>query len=276
MSVVESKISRFWLFLANPMVAKINKIEETGENGEVLKRNSIVLKTLFFILLTAIGVGLFFLIDKIVPTQYVVKISGVKVNIIEACIAFGGLFLGLLGTLISFKFVKSASLFGSIYSLMIGYSLVFASNFAGRSYVIPVLIALGITMLIVLVMSILYGLHIININKKFVSIIVTLIVVEGLLALLVYITSLIPATTKYAKLIMENKILVLTLSMIGIVIASLFLLVDYEIINNSIEKQLPKKYEWLCAYALSFSIIELYIKILNFILRFTQKDGAED
>ncbi len=54
------------------------------------------------------------------------------------------------------------------------------------------------------------------------------------------------------------------------IIASLFLLVDFEVINYSIEAKLPKKYEWLSAFALSFSIIEIYIKIVNFILRLSK------
>lgn len=265
MAVVESKVGRFGLFLANPMVAKINKVEESGEPSCTAK--GISLKVIFFLLLTIAGVAIFFATSSMVPTTYMEQVEGYEVNLIEAAIAFGSIFIGLLGTFISFKFVRSSFLFGSIYSLGQGYGLAFLFHIFGYEFVYPGLIALGLTILIVLVMLFLYQAHIVKVEKKFLSCLATLIVVGALLALGVYVMTLIPATKEYADFIINNSIVISIAGAIGIIVATLFLLVDFEVINHSLQSKLPKKYEWLSAFALSFSIIEIYFKIFNFIIQ---------
>lgn len=268
MAVVKSKLGRFSLFLANPMVAKMDKIEESGEPS--CTTASIVRKTLFFLLLTIVGIAIFFLTSSMVPDSYI-NAEGYDVNVYEAAIACGSLLLGAIGTVFCFKFVKASFLFGSIYSLGQGYAVAFLCHIFGSEVAYPCFIALGITMLIVIVMLLLYRLHLVKIDHKFVSVLLTLIVVGLLLALGLFVMNQIPETQEYAKFIMDNGVLVSCLGATGIIVASLFLLIDFEVINHSVESKLPKKYEWLGAFALSFSIIELYLKILNFVLQAAQK-----
>ncbi len=265
MAVVESKVGRLGLFLANPMVSKMDKVEESGEPSCTVK--GISLKTIFLLLLTVVGVVTFFATSSMVPTTYMEKIEGYDINLIETGIAFGCIFIGLIGTFISFKFVKSSFLFGSIYSFGQGYALSFLFHIFGYEYVYPGLIALGLTMLIVLVMLFLYQTHIVKVEKKFVSCLATLVVVGVILALGVYVMNQIPATKEYATFIINNSGVITAAGAIGIIVATLFLLVDFEVINHSIQSRLPKKYEWLGAFALSFSIIEVYLKIFNFIIQ---------
>ena len=129
MAVVDSKLGRFSLFLANPMVAKINKVNESGEPSCQA--------------------------SSMVPDSYI-NVEGFNVNLTEVIIAGATVFLGIIGTFISFKFVKSAFFFGTIYSLGQGYAVAFACHLFGLEYVYPCLIALALTILIVLVMLILY------------------------------------------------------------------------------------------------------------------------
>lgn len=265
MAVVKSKIGKFGLFLANPMVAKMDKVSESGDPSCTAK--GIILKTIFFLVLTIVGVSVFFATSSMVPTTYIENIDGYEINLIEAGIAFGSILLGLIGTIISFKFVRSSFFFGSIYSLGQGYGLSFLFHIFGYQYVYPCLIALGLTILIVLVMLFLYNIHLVKVEKKFVSCLTTLIVVGAILALGVFIMNNIPATKEYATFIIDNGIIIGIAGAVGIIIATLFLLVDFEVINHSIQSRLPKKYEWLSAFALSFSIIEVYFKIFNFIAR---------
>lgn len=265
MAVTNSKLGRFGLFLANPMVAKMDKVEESGEPSATV--GGIAGKTVFFLLLTLVGVTLFFVTNGFVSTEYVETIEGYSVNLIEAGIAFGSLFLGIIGTFICFKFVRASFLFGSIYSLSQGYSLALLFHIFGSDYIFPGLLVLGITVLLVLSMLLLYRLHLVSVTKKFVSVLVTLIFVGILLALGVYVMEMFPATKTYADFIINNKAIVIGCAAFGIVVATLFLLVDFEVIDHSVEAHLPKKYEWLGAFALSFSIIELYLKIFNFLFQ---------
>lgn len=120
-------------------------------------------------------------------------------------------------------------------------------------------------------MLFLYHHKIINFNKKAISAIITLFVVDLVLGLIFYIFSFVPASKEYMDFMMNNLALVIIVESIGIVFATLLLLVDFTVIDHCINDKLPKKYEWLGAYALSFSIIELYLKILNLILLLFQK-----
>lgn len=270
--VVNSKVGRFGLFLANPMVAKVDKVNESGEPS--CQVGSIVRKTLFLLLLTIVGVAVFFLTSSMVPESYI-EAEGYDINVYEAAIACGALFLGAIGTWLYFKFVRSAALFGSIYSFGQGYAVAFLCHILVAQYVYPCLITLGLTILIVIAMLLLYQLHLVRIDRKFVSVLLTLICVGLLLALGVYVMNMIPATKEYAKYIMDNSAIVIGAAAVGIVVASLFLLVDFEVINHSVETKLPKKYEWLSSYALSFSIIEIYLKVLNFIIQLASNKNKE-
>ena len=265
MAVVEGKVGRIGLFLANPMVAKINKVEESGEPSCTV--GGISAKTIFFLLLTIVGAVLFFATSSMVPTTYMENVEGYEVNLIEAGIAFASILIGMLGMFISFKFVRTSLFFGSIYSLGQGYGLSFLFHLFGYELVYPCLVALGLTILIVFVMLFLYQAHIVKVEKKFASCLATLVVVGAILALGVLLMNQIPATKEYATFIMNNSGIITVAGAVGIVIATLFLLVDFEVINHSIENKLPKKYEWLSAFALSFSIIEIYFKIFNFMVQ---------
>lgn len=73
------------------------------------------------------------------------------------------------------------------------------------------------------------------------SVVATVIAVGLILALGVFIMNNIDATKEYAKYIIDNSAIVIVASVVGIKIATLLLLIDFEIINHSIESKLPKK-----------------------------------
>ncbi len=268
MAVVNSKVGRLGLFLANPMVAKIDKVKESGEPSSTAK--GITKKTIFFLLLTVVGVLIYLLAHPYMSTAYTEMVEGYEVNLIEAGIAFGSLILGLLGTFICFKFVRSAFFFGSLYSFAQGYFLTFLFHALGEDFLFPCLVALSLTLLLVFTMLILYRLKWVRIDKKFSSCIATLVVVGVLLTIIVAILNAIPQTKEYVQFIVDNTVAITISGIVGIIFATLLLLVDFSVIDYSLQEKLPKKYEWLSAFALSFSVIELYLKILNFVLRFLQ------
>ncbi len=265
MAVAKSKVGRFGLFLANPMVAKIDKVEEKG--APPCSYKGIISKTFFLLFLTVVGVLVYFLTHEFMPTSAVINVDNFIFNYIEAIIAFSSIILAAIGTFIVFKFVRSAHFFGMFYSLAEGYFLAFLFNAAGTDFLFTCLIAFGITILLVASMLLLYKSHLIKVDKKFFSCLITLIFVGIILSILVTIMSFIPVTKEYVKFITDNIGVVTICGALGIIVASLFLLVDFEVIDHSVEDNLPKKYEWLGAFALSFSVIELYLKVLNFVIR---------
>lgn len=75
MAVVESKVGRVGLFLANPMVAKLNKQEKMKQ-----LQKGIALKTVFLIHLTIEEIVLFFLTANLFPFNYMMNISRYDIN----------------------------------------------------------------------------------------------------------------------------------------------------------------------------------------------------
>lgn len=271
MATANTKISKFTMFMMNPMVRKLDKVEEHDQTHATY--GGIIRKTLFLLVLTIIGAIVFFMTNSLAPTSYNYVVEGYTVNLIEAGIVGGSLFLTLFFPIVTFKFVRTSMLLGSIYSLAQGYALAFVCHVVGQDYVYPVAFAFLLTIIIVAVMLIIYRLKLVNISKKFMSVVSTLFFTLLVCSVLIFIAGMFNQTRYIYDMIMDNSIIVIVCGVIGIIIVCLFLLVDFEVINHCVEDSLPKKYEWLAAFALSFSIIELYIKILNLILRLTQKSN---
>lgn len=270
MSIANTTSSKFVMFMMNPMVRKLDKVEEVGTTHSTY--GGIIRKTLFLLLLTLGGVIIFFATNSLAPTSYNYVVEGYTINLFEGVIVAISLLLTAIGPWIAFKFVRTSMVLGSLYSLAQGYAIAFVCNIIGGEYVYPVLLAFLLTVIVVAVMLIIYRMKLISINRKFMSTITTLFFASILCSLLVFISSLFPATNDIYNLIMENSIIVIGAGLLGIAITCLFLLVDFEVINHCVENKLPKKYEWLAAFALSYSIIVLYFKILNLILKVTQKN----
>ena len=69
-------------------------------------------------------------------------------------------------------------------------------------------------------------------------------------------------------------LLTVLFSVLGIVVAAMFLLVDFDTIQTAVEARLPRKYEWIAAFGLAFSVIWLFLKVLDLILKLKDKDTS--
>ena len=127
-------------------------------------------------------------------------------------------------------------------------------------------LALLITMLIIAVMSILYTTGVIRVTKKFKMVITTLFVTMIATSLFTFIGSFIPAFQPLVKAIQNNFALSIAASIGFIIIAALFLICDFDTIDHVVNDKLPKKYEWQAAFGLSFTILWLYLKVLDLII----------
>lgn len=272
MALAETKKQKIGLFFANPMVAKLDKIEEHDSTCATAKGISV--KTIFLLLMTVVGLLLFFFTSKMVPDTYMITVENTNVNVIEAVIAIGGLLIALLFPIIAFKFVRSSMILGTLYSLIQGYALAFIIHFVGTQYVYPAMFAIGLTIAVVIVMLFLYRMKIVKVEKRLVSVLTTTIVMALLLTVVYFILNMFPNLQEFTNYLSDNKVIYIIIGTIGIVISSLFLLVDFEVLHHCVDDKLPKKYEWLAAFSLSFAIIELYLKIFNFIIRITSSNKA--
>ena len=57
------------------------------------------------------------------------------------------------------------------------------------------------------------------------------------------------------------------ISSIVFIIAAIFLVADFDGIEECIERKMDKSYEWMAAFGLAYTIIYLYFKILNLLVQ---------
>ncbi len=262
MAVTNSKTGRMGLFFANPMIAKLDKVEEADTDSVSLK--GIASKTFILLILTLVGIGLYFILNKYIPVK-MMDGEGYSINIIQGGIVLILILIAALNAFLSFKFVRGASFLGSVYSLIQGYSLAFVFEIFGQDILGPALMALVITILTILLMLFLYKKNIIKVSHRFSSVVITLFMASILLGIVYVIISWIPAWAAFTEMINNNEVLYIIVALGSLLISILFLLIDFEVLNNCIEKKLPKKYEWLGAFGLAFCVIEVYMRILDLL-----------
>ena len=102
----------------------------------------------------------------------------------------------------------------------------------------------------------------------------TVFITSVLSSLAVLILALIPATRPLVAFVTTNPLICIGFSVLGIIIATLFLLCDFETIRQVVENKLPKKYEWSAAFGLAFTVIWLYFKILDLLAKLTNTKSS--
>ena len=261
------------LFYTNPMIRKITRIEE--KSADCATYSSIGNKCAFFMAMVIVGVLMLIGLQMINPSTIVME-DGSAVTIstaaLLATIPFGLFFI--IMPFIAMLIKKTIPVTGTLYCMSVGYCIsLMAQLFA--EYRDAISLALIITIAIVAVMALVYSRGWIKVDDKFRSVMKILFftsIVSGLLMLVAYF---IPQLRGIVMFVAENPVLSLAGSVVYVVIASLFLLVDFDAIQNAVEGKMPRKYEWIAAFGLAFSVIWLFLKVLDLILKMTGKDSSD-
>ena len=187
---------------------------------------------------------------------------------ILGAVLVGGFVCELLGI-----FVRSTiPVTGTLYSVSQGYVISFLVFKVLTGYEYLGLEALLLTVAVVLAMSWLYTSGIVKVDGKFRAVLLTLVLGSIGVGLLGFVGSLIPATRPYVQAMAQNAGLSIALDVIGLVIAALFLISDFAVIDECVKEGYPRKYEWAAAFGLVFTVIWIYLKILDLLMQFAAKD----
>ena len=57
----------------------------------------------------------------------------------------------------------------------------------------------------------------------------------------------------------------------ALLLAALFLISDFGMIDRCVQEGYPKEYEWYCAFGLVFTVLWIYLKILDLLMQFVGK-----
>ena len=260
------------MFYTNPMIRKISRIEE--KSTDCATYTSIGNKCAFFMAMVLLGALLFIGLQLVAP-EPVTMDDGSVINVSSiamiAAIPFG--FLFVIMPFIAMLIKKTIPVTGTLYCLSVGYVISLMSHVIPE-YKDPINLALIITIAIVAVMAQVYSKGWIKVDDKFRSIMKILFGTSIVASLLLIVAYFIPQLRSFVTFVIDNPVLSLAGSVVYVVIASLFLLVDFDTIQTAVEARLPRKYEWIAAFGLAFSVIWLFLKVLDLILKLKDKDTS--
>lgn len=264
------------LLHSNPILSRLSKVDERTETNAA-SYVGIAAKTSFFLLVTLIGMVAQLIVmglmagEPVWQTIQVYEKFTVSLSMKEAVAVGAVLVVGLVTELIGVFARKTIPVTGTIYSASQGYVISFLVFKVLKGYEYLGLEALLLTVAVVAAMSWLYSSGIIKANKKFRTVLLSLLLGSVGLGVLSFLGSLIPATRPYVLAMMENSAFTITLDVIGLVIAALFLISDFSMIDTCVKQGYPKEYEWSAAFGLVFTVIWIYLKILDLLMQFAGK-----
>lgn len=248
----------------NPLLKKLNALENDGEN--VATYGGIYKKCLFFLCMAVVGIALavYFKLIGAISVEPVTEELLVEKPVVILLLVAAGVFL--IFPFLAFILRVTIPVTGSLYCVSVGFLFGFFAVLDAElgSYIV---LAFALTMAIVAVMGILYAKGVIRVTSKFRSITTIAFSAMVLGGLLIFGCSFIPVLRDCVMHLTANPVWNILGSVTGMIIAILFLMVDFDNIRETVENQLPKKYEWYASFGLAFTVVWVYIKVLDLVLQ---------
>ena len=172
-------------------------------------------------------------------------------------LSFAGLGVGLL---ISY-FPKRASLLGPVYAILEGFLIGVYSLLLETRYPGIVMEAATCTFGIAFACAVLYGSGLVKVTDTFRKISFTLTLGVAIIYLIDLVAFFVFDTN--VPLLHENSRAGIIVSIIIICIATMRLFADYDMVTHAVELGVDAKYEPYYAFALTVTLIWLYLEILR-------------
>jgi len=264
------------LLRANPILNRLGKVQERAETNTATYAG-IASKTTYFLVVTLVGMVLQMIVNAALASepvwqQFTVYESfTVSLNLKETLILGAVAAVGFICELVGVFVPRTIPVTGTVYSAGQGYLISFLvfKVLAGNEYI--GLEALLLTVAVVAAMCWLYSSGIVKVDQKFRSVLLALVLGSVGFSLISFIGSLIPATREYVQMMLQNSWLTMIIDVIGLVIAALFLISDFNMVDTCVREGYPKKYEWVAAFGLVFTVLWIYLKILDLLMELNGK-----
>ena len=257
---------------SNPVLSRLSKVSERTETNAATY-SGIASKTLYFLLITLAGMIAQLLVktamagEPVWQTLTIYEKFTLSLSMKEAVIVGAVLVIGLLCELLGIFVRKTIPVTGTLYAASQGYVISFLVFKVLTGYEYLGLEALLLTVAVVAVMSYLYSSGIVKADKKFRTVLLSLFLGSIGLGLLSFLGSLIPATRPYVQAMLQNSAFTIAMDVLGLLIAALFLISDFAMIDDCVKQHYPKEFEWSAAFGLVFTVIWIYLKILDLLMR---------
>ena len=233
----------------NPILTRVDTHSGFGESMTV--QGAIQKSVLLTVIAAVVGLSLFFY--SFISLNVSLAYAGAMVG------AIGGFVLALVAT---FK-PNTARLLAIPYALfegafLGGISVIFQLKFPG----VP-LQALLATFVTTLVMFALYRFQIIRATEKFKAVVLSASIAIAIVFMVQIVMRL--AFSSSVPYIFESNWLGIAFAAFVAVIASLNLILDFDLIETSAAERAPKAMEWLCGIALLATLVWMYYSFLRLL-----------
>lgn len=255
------------LFGSNPVLRQVSDVREKADESCCATYKGILAKTLYFLATTVVGFVLFLLAAPLLSFGQHIQIDAIDFYIPQAVAVGVAAIVGLISPFVAIFARRTTPVSGTIYTLSQGVLVAAISVFYKGEYSPLIIWAAVITLVIVLAMLLLYTSGKIKVTNKFKTVTMALMLSTIGLSILGVIAFLIPATRGYAMIFAGNPIFGIVTSVVFIIIVSLFLISDFQVVRETVENQRPKEYEWVVSFGVAFTVIWLYFKVLDLLMR---------
>ncbi len=205
------------------------------------------LKTIYFVILTLIGGFGGITLFRNYPEAFIMflAISGI---------------VGMICAFVAMSKYKYSLVFGSIYCLCEGMFLGVISYFCEEFVPGVVLTTMVATIALVFVCGFMYLSGLIKVNSKFRRFLMLFAIsflVTSLVMFLLSLFGVIDLTSFYTSLLV---------GFITVVLASLFLINDFDYAYQLIKDNGPKELEWMVAFGIAYTVLWIYYEILRIVI----------
>ncbi|MCH3967215.1 MAG: Bax inhibitor-1/YccA family protein [Atopobiaceae bacterium] len=271
--------------MCNPLIRKMAKKANTLEvTGDVATYQGIAHKTIYFLVLCLAGYFVFGIAHSYLMANAAAYGGTISVTdldnltgivAIDSCaielmvVAVAGVIV-LFTPLLAWLIRPAIPVVGTLYALFEGYFIGMFTQSLTPEYKWVSLAAFILTAALVGGMLFLYVHMKVRLSGKAKTIVFALFLTCIFGGIALFALSFIPGLGTIIQSMMTfmgSPIVSIAMSVVFVIIAALFLLVDFDTIQGCVEGEMPKKLEWMAAFGLVYTVIYIYFKIINIILQ---------
>lgn len=247
---------------SNPFVDSVSKDRNT--DGTRATFRGVISKGIVFVIAIVFGAVIELFLNSLPMNQFI-NSNGMVANSAQVIGLGISLILLIAAPFISFFAKGTIPVTGSLFCASVGFMYTcFADIFV--KYRSAILLALVITVAVFVAINLIYRTGLIKVTRKFASVITILFATLIIASLLIAVCSFIPALSGVTALVVGSPLVSISLSVIGIIIATLFIFTDLDKIYKNIESGVSARNEWTMAFSIIFSVIWLFMEIAGLIM----------
>ena len=268
------------LFGTNPVIRKMSsRAADFPVENRIATYDGIAVKTLYFLVIAVLGAFLCsvlhdYFISTANPSDIIAVVDdngifNAELVPVEAVIMLFAALVSLLAPLAAWLIRPAIPVIGTLYAVCEGYFIGVITVMLAPEYEWASLLAFVLTVALVAIMLFLYARGIVKVTGKMRTVIIAVFAASIIGSIAMFLLTLIPLTRPMVMSLltfMDTPVVSILLGVIYLVVACLMLFIDFDVITNCVEGRMSKKLEWMAAWGLAYTIIYIYLKILQIIL----------